>query len=631
MQTQWQKADFIFAYYGFRPNEQQLIVSKSLNNLTDDDSTTKFPFLVLAVCILLTVGATYSFYQSAKNKDSIRFSNEVKRIQLAVENKLNLYVALLKGGRGFVESNREIKRENFSDYVKSLELEKNYVGVQGIGFTKVIAAEEREAFVEKMKSEGYVEFNIFPAAEKNFYLIVTYLEPFNQSNQKSIGFDMSGESNRNEALDRARDSGEAASSAKVNLVQEKEEFSETGFLIFLPIYKDGKLPLSIEDRKKNIIGYIYSPFRASDFLSEIQNDKSASDIKLKIYDGEVSTENLLAKTTEPQKLSASNEIEENYTAQNVLNVAGRKWIIQYDSAPSFTAQSSLGWTPFIFIIGAIFSFLLFGMTYWETSARIKLQTTAAELFELEKQKQGLLEKEQKARLSAEQANNTKDEFIAIVSHELRTPLNSIAGWTRILRTDDLSDNTRKLALEKIEKNLRSQTKLVEELLDYSQIVSRTINFEGNEVNFSDVFENTFSEIEPTALEKNIEFIKDNQLNGHRVLGDEDKIKLVIHNLLSNAVKFTHSGGKVETAVIENDGAVQMIIKDNGKGISQEFLPHIFDRFTQADTSITRSSGGLGLGLTISNHIIKLHNGTIEANSEGIGKGSVFTVKVPLKS
>ncbi|MDQ3712442.1 MAG: CHASE domain-containing protein [Acidobacteriota bacterium] len=542
-----------------------------------------------------------------------------------------MYVALLKGGRGFVESNREVNRENFSEYVKSLELEKNYSGVQGIGFTKIISAEERKDFVEKMKSEGYVEFNIFPAAEKNSYQIVTYLEPFNQSNQKSIGFDMSGESNRSKALDRARDLGDAASSAKVNLIQEKEGFSETGFLIFLPIYKNGKLPLSIEDRKKNIIGYIYSPFRANDFLNEIQNDKSASDIKLKIYDGEVGTENLLAKTADPQKLIDANEIEEKYTAQTNLNVAGRKWIIQYDSAPSFTAQSSLGWIPFIFIIGAILSFLLFGMTYWETSARIKLQTTAAELFELEKQKQGLLEKEQKARLTAEQANNTKDEFIAVVSHELRTPLNSIAGWARILRTEDLSDNTKKLALEKIEKNLRSQTKLVEELLDYSQIVSRTIRFEGNEFNFSDVFENTFSEIQPTAQEKNIEFIKDNQLNGHQILGDEDKIKLVIYNLLTNAVKFTHSGGKVESALMEDNGAIQMIIRDNGKGISQEFLPHIFDRFTQADTSITRSSGGLGLGLTISNHIIKLHNGTIEANSEGIGKGSVFTVKVPLKS
>jgi signal transduction histidine kinase len=349
---------------------------------------------------------------------------------------------------------------------------------------------------------------------------------------------------------------------------------------------------------------------------------------LKIYDGEVASENLLTQTAGGQNRTSQNQVEENHVAQRDLNVAGRKWIVQYVSLPEFAAQSSLGWSPLIFIIGTIFSFLLFGMTYWEASARIKLQSTAADLFETEKQKQALLEKEQAARQSAEQANTTKDEFIAVVSHELRTPLNAIAGWTRILKTEDLSEKTKKLALEKIEKNLRSQTKLVEDLLDYSQIVSGTIHIEDKEVNFSDVFENTFLEIEPKAQEKSIEFSKDNQLNGHLVLGDEDKIKIVIHNLLTNAVKFTHSGGKIETAVTENDGAIKMVVKDNGRGISPEFLPHIFDRFTQADTSSTRASGGLGLGLTISNHIIKLHNGNIEANSEGTGKGSTFTLTVP---
>lgn len=169
---------------------------------------------------------------------------------------------------------------------------------------------------------------------------------------------------------------------------------------------------------------------------------------------------------------------------------------------------------------------------------------------------------------------------------------------------------------------------MEELLNYSQIVAGTIKFEGKEVNFSDVFENTFSEIEPAAQEKRIELLKDNRLNGHLVLGDEDKIKIVIHNLLTNAVKFTHSGGRIETAVRENDGAIQMIVKDNGRGISSDFLPHVFDRFTQADASSTRASGGLGLGLTLSNHIVKLHNGKIEASSEGIGKGATFTVTVP---
>ncbi len=606
-------------------------MSKSLDNLENDSNSARFPFLVLAVSIFLTIGITYSFYQSAKNKDIIRFTSEVNQIHLAIENKLDLYIALLKGGRGFVESNREITRKNFSEYVKSLELGNNYQGIQGIGYAEVVAADRTEVLTKKMISEGYPNFNIFPVAEKKSYHPIIYLEPFNERNQKVIGFDLASEENRRETLERARDSGQAASTSKLFLIQETEPDKQAGFLIFLPIYKNGELSATIEERSRNIVGYIYSPFRAINLLNEIQNDKSVSDIALRIYDGQPSAENLLTTTIEPQKMDSTNQIEENYTAENELNVAGRKWVIQYDSTPSFITQSSLGWTPFIFMVGIMFSFLLFGMTYWESSIHIKLQKTAAELLESEKQKQGLLEKERKARLSAEHANNTKDEFIAVVSHELRTPLNSIAGWTRILKTADLSDNTKKLALEKIEKNLRSQTKLVEQLLDYSQIVAGTVKFEGKDVNFSDVFEDTFLEIEPTAREKSINLVKKNQLNGHLVLGNEDKIKLVINNLLANAIKFTHSGGKIETAVLEHDGTIEMIIKDNGIGISPEFLPRVFERFTQADTSSTRSSGGLGLGLTISNHIIKLHNGTIEAISEGQGKGSVFTVKVPVKS
>ena len=612
---------------GFR-GRKIFIVCSPLQKFERSDKIAKFPFLVLAVSILITIGISYIFYQSSRNKNSIRFSNEVNRLQLSIENKINLYIALLKGGRGFIESNRAITRQTFAEYVKSLDLGKNYTGVQGIGYVKIVQAGERAALFEKMRSEGYTDFQIFPVAEKDSYYVTAYLEPSDERNQKVVGFDMSSEVGRHEALERARDSGEAATSAGLTPLQKSENDSGREFIICLPIYKDGKMPASFAERRENIVGFIYSPFRADDFLNEIQNVKIASDISLRIYDGEPNAENLLAQSADRQPVTFHSQIEENYRSQKEIEVAGRKWIVEYASLPEFAAPSGISWLPLIFIIGMVFSFLFFGMTYWEASARLKLQATAADLFEAEQQKQTLLEKEQTARLSAEQANRTKDEFIAVVSHELRTPLNAIAGWTRILRTEGLSENTEKLALEKIEKNLRLQTKIVEELLDYSQIVSGTIKLEDREVDFSNVFENTFSEIEPTAREKSIEFLKDNQLNGHLVLGDEDKIKIVIHNLLTNAVKFTHSGGKIETAVRENDGAIQMTVKDNGRGIATDFLPHIFDRFTQADASSTRNSGGLGLGLTISNHIMKLHNGKIEAHSEGKGKGATFTVSVP---
>lgn len=606
-------------------------MSTTLQKFDRSEQTARFPFLVLAVSILLTIGITYIFYQSSKTKDSIRFNNEVNRLQLNIENKINLYIALLKGGRGFIDSNRSINRENFAEYVQSLDLGKNYIGVQGIGYAKVVSAAERQTLIDKIKSEDYADFQIFPAAGGDVSAAILYLEPARENNRQMIGFDLFSEVKRRETLEAARDSGEAVSSAKISFIQKNQSEPQFGFMICLPIYRNGKLSVSAADRRKSLTGFIYSPFQASEFLNEIQDKESASDIRLKIYDGEPTAENLLVQTAENQNAGFQNQMDETYAAQREVNVAGRKWVVQYASLPQFAAQSSLGWSPLIFLLGIIFSFLLFGMTYWETSARIKLQKTAADLFETEQQKQGLLEKEQSARLSAEQANRTKDEFIAVVSHELRTPLNAIGGWTRILATEDLSDNTKKLALQKIDKNLRSQTKLVEELLDYSQIVSGTVKFEGRQVNFSEIFEDVYSELEPTAHEKSIELIKNNQLNGHLVLGDENKLRIVIHNLLSNAVKFTHSSGRIETVVIEIGEAVQLIIKDNGRGISAEFLPHIFDRFTQADTSSTRSSGGLGLGLTIANYIIKLHNGKIEAASDGIGRGSTFTLTVPRDS
>lgn len=603
-------------------------MSTTARNFDRSEQTAKFPFLVLAVSILLTIGITYIFYQSAKNKDAIRFTSEVNRLQLNIENKINLYIALLKGGRGFIDSNRLITGENFSEYVESLDLKKSYVGVQGIGYAKIVSADERQTLTDKMKSEGNAGFQIFPLAEKDAYAVIVYLEPLDEHNRQMIGFDLSSEANRRAALETARDTGEAVSSAKINSIEKPESAVESGFLICLPIYKNGKFSASVESRRKNITGYIYSPFRAGDFLNAVQDKESASDILLRIYDGEPNAENLLVQTDQNQNKTIQNQIDETYSAQKELNVAGRKWAVHYNSLPQFAAQSSLCWSPLIFTLGMLFSFLLFGMTYWEASARIRLQATAADLFETEQQKQYLLEKEQLARHSAEQANRTKDEFIAVVSHELRTPLNAIGGWSRILGTDDISENTKNLAFEKIDKNLRLQTKLIEELLDYSQIVSGTVKFEGRELNFSDIFEGVFSEIEPSAREKSIEFVKDNQLNGHLILGDENKLKIVIHNLLNNAVKFTHSGGRIKTVVTENGDEIQMIVKDNGRGISAEFLPLVFDRFSQADTSSTRTSGGFGLGLTISDHIIKLHNGSIKAESPGIGKGSTFTITVP---
>ncbi len=620
-------------------------MSKFLKNLTlgedVNNKTVNLPYLVLVILLTLSLGVTFLFYTNAKSKDAIRFNNSVSRVQSAIENKINLYVALLKSGRGFVESSEKLNREKFAGYVKSLEIEKNYAGVQGIGYSKIIFPGEKDALIRQMQSEGFSDFALFPEnSKKEIFQATIYIEPLNEYNRKIIGYDMSTEENKRQALTRARDSGVPATTAKVELMsesdgkltllQEDKRNKQAGFLIYLPIYKKGVIPPNIQERRDNLVGYIHCSFRAEDFLNVIQNETPASDIDLIIYDDEEKQENLLIQTaaSEIQPKFSSRLFYEPFTTTKNLDVASRRWVIEYSSLPTLSEQSNVSWIPFIFLTGLVLSLLLFALTYAQALSRSKLQDTAAELFELEQQKQLLLEQEQRARLIAEQANLTKDEFISVVSHELRTPLNAIAGWTKILRTENLSVNTKELALKKIETNLRSQTILVEELLDFSQIISGKVNLEAKPVDFSSVFEKVFSEMEPKARGRNITFIKDNQLNGQKILGDCEKLKVILNNLYSNAIKYTQPGGKIETKALEKNGTIFLTVKDSGKGISQEFLPHIFDRFRQDDTSTTRFYGGLGLGLAISEHLVKLHSGTIQAQSDGREKGALFTVKLP---
>jgi signal transduction histidine kinase len=589
----------------------------------------RFPYYVLFFSILLTLGATVLFYQSAKSKDDTRFTNGVNRLRFSLENRIGLYIALLKAGRGFIESSETLDKKKFADFVESLEIEKNYHGAEGIGYTQTVRNSEREKFIAERRAEGFANYDILPQIDKDIYQPIVYFQPLSELDEKALGFDMSSEESRWAAMQRARDADTASATAKIVLLQIKEQNGNIGFLIYLPIYNNGEHSTSVEERQKNLRGFIYSPFRAKNFLKDVQDNAGTNDIVIRIYDGVPDSENLLAQSENPGGQNLPGQISGNYSTQSEVDVGGRKWLIQYDSLPSFAAQSSVSWTPLIFLCGLIFSLLLFGMTYWETATRAKLQETANVLMESEQQIQGLLEKEQAARRIAEAANATKDEFISVVSHELRTPLNAIAGWTRILKSADLSVNTKDLALQKIEKNLRLQTNLVEDLLSYSQLVSSNETLEKKEVDCSNIFESVYEEFETLAVKKGITLTKENQLNGQKILGDADKLKIVIINLFSNAVKFTPSEGNIKTRIEKIDNCIEIIIEDSGNGISPEFLPHIFDRFSQYDSSTTRKFGGLGLGLAVSKHIVKLHNGTIEAKSEGEGKGATFSVKIPV--
>jgi signal transduction histidine kinase len=244
------------------------------------------------------------------------------------------------------------------------------------------------------------------------------------------------------------------------------------------------------------------------------------------------------------------------------------------------------------------------------------------------ERQSLLEKERAARAVAERLNTLKDEFLAIVSHELRGPLSAIAGWAHILRLGTSEEDFDK-GLEVIDQSVHVQTKLIEDLLDISRITSGQLRLELQTLEPRSFIDAAVEAIRPAADAKGLRVRKVLDLAAGPVAGDASRLQQVMVNLLSNAVKFTPKQGSIELALGKLDDEVEISVADTGIGIPPDFLPHVFDRFRQADASIHGRYGGLGLGLAIVKHLVELHGGSVSAQSPGEGGGATFAVRLPL--
>jgi signal transduction histidine kinase/CheY-like chemotaxis protein len=301
--------------------------------------------------------------------------------------------------------------------------------------------------------------------------------------------------------------------------------------------------------------------------------------------------------------------------------------------------------PVVSRSGEVYGGLFFGHpdegVFTERSARVVEGIAAqaavamdnARLFEAvqrarEEAEQAAAEKERLYR-DAQESSRLKDEFLATVSHELRTPLTAIMGWVRMLRDGHLDEQTAAKALAAVDRNAKSQAQLIEDLLDVSRIVSGKMHLNVRPVELTTVINAAVESLRPAAHSKGIKLKMVFDPEAGSVLGDAERLQQVVWNLLSNAIKFTPAGGHVELRLERAGSQAEMVVSDSGQGISPDFLPHVFERFRQADSSITRSYGGMGLGLSIVKSIVELHGGSVRVESEGEDKGATFTVSLPI--
>lgn len=257
----------------------------------------------------------------------------------------------------------------------------------------------------------------------------------------------------------------------------------------------------------------------------------------------------------------------------------------------------------------------------------RAQEREAHFRALAEEREALLAAERAARAEAERASRMKDEFVATLSHELRTPLNAIVGWTQfLLRDASVSESLRK-GLDVIDRNARAQTRMVDDLLDFSRILAGKLRLEAERVDLVDVLEYVIRSVGPAAQAKDIRIVASLDAAG-TVLGDPARLQQIVWNLLSNAVKFTGKGGVVEVELRRRENELDLTVADNGQGITPEFLPYVFERFCQEDAGIARQHGGLGLGLSIARQLVEMHGGRIVARSDGTGRGAKFVVSLP---
>jgi signal transduction histidine kinase/CheY-like chemotaxis protein len=248
---------------------------------------------------------------------------------------------------------------------------------------------------------------------------------------------------------------------------------------------------------------------------------------------------------------------------------------------------------------------------------------------IEEQRGRLLADAEKARAQAEAANRTKDEFLATLSHELRTPLTAIYGWVDILKNSELDEKKITKALEVIDRNIKAQTQLIDDLLNVSRIITGNLKMERELIDPLILTRTAIESLRPTAEAKAIKLVARFDENVGRIYADPVRWQQVLWNLFTNAVKFTPKGGQIRVEFGRVGSSAQLTVTDTGEGIDPAFLPLVFERFSQSDSSTKRRHGGLGLGLAIVRHIVELHGGQVKVHSEGKGKGSTFVVQLPI--
>jgi signal transduction histidine kinase/ActR/RegA family two-component response regulator len=580
------------------------------------------PYALFVLGCVLSVGASWyvssataAQIRAAHLSDQATFIREADRARQQIQVRLDTNVELIRAGAALLAASNEISEREFRAFVAGLQLRPR-PGIDGMGFAQRVHRAALPRFRRALELDGITSLRGWQPGLQDEYHPVLFLEPRDRVNRSIVGQELSADPVVREAMARARDTGQPAASGKVGPGSPFDRKDHASFVVLVPVYRVRMPVQTVAERQAALFGFVFGTFSAPELFDQVTSSNAPS-ILFDVYDGKVADPaSLLSR---PSALTDS----DSYHSSDAVNAAGRDWLVVVRSLRAPVGTHSR-FAPGPLIGGLFLSWLLLlisraQLRAWETSARHEMALRASQ--------DALRESEAQAQA----ADRAKDEFLATLSHELRTPLNTMLGWVTMLRGGSVRPERQAYALEVIERNARLQSKLVEDLLDVSRIVMGKVRLRLRPIDANPIVTAAVDSLRPSAEAAGVQLYGPTMKAPFTIRADAERIQQIVWNLVSNAIKFTPAGGRVDVELAKDERSVRLSVRDTGVGIAAEFLPQMFERFRQADSSATRPHSGLGLGLSIVRHLVELQGGSIEAFSEGRDRGALFVVEFPLAS
>jgi signal transduction histidine kinase/CheY-like chemotaxis protein len=579
------------------------------------------PYALFALVCALTLAVTcyVSFTTQARITAAhlaaqARFLTEADKTRQQIQVRLDTNVEIIRAGAALLAASNEISHVEFRAFVAGLQLRERYPAMDGIGFAPRVGRQRLQAFRRAVDLDGIRALRTWQPSVQREYHPVLLLEPRNGSTRMVRTHDISTDPIIRQAMESARDTAQPAASGKLGSNSPFNREGKGMFVVLVPVYRVGLPKQSVDARRQSIFGFIFSPLSAADLFQGIASTTSTR-VEFAVHDGTTANSDTLL--TAPAR--TTNRV--TYQSAQVVTVAGRNWLVDVSSTDPVvgdTSQVAAGT-----LAGGLLLALLLLLTMqaqvraWETSVRHELQLLGSQ--------DAMRESEARAQA----ADRAKDEFLATLSHELRTPLNTILGWVTMLRSGSVRIERQAHALAVIERNALLQSELIEDLLDISRIVTGKVRLQFGAITVTPIVATAVESLRPSAEAKGITLQAPSATATLIARADTQRLQQIVCNLVSNAIKFTPTNGRVDVELSNDDRYIHLSVRDTGIGIASEFLPQVFERFRQADSSTTRPHSGLGLGLAIVRQLVELHGGSVEAFSGGRDCGAQFLVHLPL--